>query len=46
MAMECDPCDCPEQYYRDNESFKKAVIVLLCNLIEATEVPETPTLPT
>lgn len=29
MPYPCDPCDCPEAYYRDEESFRKAVIVLL-----------------
>lgn len=31
MTYQCDPCVCPEQHYRDNGTFKKAMITLLCN---------------
>jgi hypothetical protein len=31
MTYQCDPCVCPEQHYRDNGAFKKAVLTLLCN---------------
>jgi hypothetical protein len=33
MTYQCDPCVCPEQHYRDNGTFKKAVITLLCDSI-------------
>jgi hypothetical protein len=32
MPYNCDPCVCPDQHYRDNQSWKKAVITLLCRL--------------
>lgn len=28
----CDPCDCPEAYYRDSQSWRKAMITLLCDV--------------
>lgn len=28
----CDPCLCPEMYYRDKYSFRKALIILLCSI--------------
>lgn len=34
MTYQCDPCACPEQHYRSNETFKKAMITLLCDLRE------------
>jgi hypothetical protein len=34
MTYQCDPCACPEQHYRDNGSFKKAVITLLCRSLD------------
>lgn len=33
MTYQCDPCVCPEQHYRDNGTFKKAVLTLLCDSI-------------
>lgn len=30
MPYPCDPCECPEAYYRDTNSWRKAVIELLC----------------
>lgn len=33
MAMNCDPCDCPEQYYREKQTWRKAVLTLLCRMI-------------
>lgn len=32
MTYQCDPCVCPEQHYRDNGTFKKAVLTLLCTV--------------
>lgn len=32
MTFQCDPCVCPEQHYRDSETWKKAVITLLCKI--------------
>lgn len=32
MTYQCDPCVCPEQHYRDNGAFKKAMITLLCRM--------------
>lgn len=32
MAYKCDPCECPEMYYRDSMSWRKAVIILLCRI--------------
>lgn len=32
MPYQCDPCACPEQHYRAIDTFKKAMITLLCNL--------------
>ena len=32
MTYQCNPCVCPEQHYRDDGTFKKAVITLLCNM--------------
>lgn len=29
MAISCDPCECPAAYYRDEMSFRKAVLVVL-----------------
>lgn len=33
MAMNCDPCQCPEQHYREKQTWRKAVITLICTLI-------------
>ena len=32
MTIQCDPCVCPDQHYRNNDSFKKAVLTLLCSI--------------
>lgn len=32
MSFNCDPCACPEQHYRDQETWRKALITLLCRL--------------
>ena len=32
MPYKCDPCDCPEQHYRDSMSWRKAMITLLCDV--------------
>lgn len=37
MAMHCDPCTCPEMYYRDEVTWQKAVLLLLCQAIAAVE---------
>lgn len=44
MPYQCDPCVCPEQYYRDSMSWRKATITLLCRLISyiSGELPPTP----
>ncbi len=34
MTYQCDPCVCPDQHYRDNDSFKKAVITVLCSMTD------------
>lgn len=33
MAMKCNACDCPEQWYRNEWTWKKAVIDILCQLV-------------
>ena len=30
----CDPCNCPEMYMRDEQSWMKAVLKLLCDIID------------
>lgn len=40
MSYPCNPCDCPEAYYRDIESWRKAVVGLLC-IIASGPPPET-----
>lgn len=35
MPYQCNPCTCPEQHYRDSMSWRKAMITLLCSLIDA-----------
>lgn len=35
MPYPCDPCLCPEAYYRDSQSWRKGVIQLLCDIEEA-----------
>lgn len=37
MSMHCDPCTCPEMYYRDEMTWQKAVILLLCQAITKLE---------
>lgn len=32
MAYKCDPCQCPEQHYRDSMAWRKAMITLLCRI--------------
>lgn len=32
MTYQCDPCVCPDQHYRANDTFKKAVLTLLCGI--------------
>lgn len=32
MPYTCDPCECPEQYFRDSQSWRKAMITLLCGI--------------
>lgn len=32
MAYTCDPCVCPDMYYRDSMSWRKAMILLLCRI--------------
>lgn len=34
MAFDCDPCTCPEQHYRHEHTWRKAIITLLCRLRE------------
>lgn len=36
----CDPCDCPEAYYRDKESFRKAMLELLCLIEKGVTTPK------
>lgn len=38
MSYPCDPCSCPEAYYRDSQSWRKAVILLLCRAIGVSSV--------
>lgn len=37
MADNCDPCNCLEMYYRDSQSWRKAVIELLCDIETAID---------
>lgn len=37
MAIQCDPCVCPEQHFRNDLSWRKAVLTVLCNLIDAVQ---------
>lgn len=30
MVMQCDPCNCPEQYYRNDQAWKKGVMIIFC----------------
>lgn len=48
MVQQCNPCDCPEMYYRDETTWRKAIITLLCSikgaipaLVEAVFTPFT-----
>jgi hypothetical protein len=45
MAYTCDPCECPEQYYRDSMSWRKAMLVLLCRIKAALITVGESTLP-
>lgn len=36
MAGTCDPCECPEMYYMDKESFQQAVVILLCTIAQGS----------
>lgn len=38
MTTKCDPCDCPEQYYRDSQSWRKAMITILCDIERAIDL--------
>lgn len=35
--IDCDPCNCIEGYYRDEQSWRKAMIVLLCDIETSLE---------
>ena len=37
MAMSCDPCSCPEQYYRNDQAWKKGVMIIYCAIKELIE---------
>lgn len=32
MSYDCDPCNCPEMYYRSKWPWRKAMLVLLCRI--------------
>lgn len=35
--IDCDPCNCIEGYYRDEQSWRKAIITLLCDIETSLE---------
>lgn len=35
MVDKCDPCQCPELYYRNITAWRKGVLKLLCTILEA-----------
>jgi hypothetical protein len=37
MALDCNVCTCPDEYFRSEELWRKAVLLLLCQLIESIE---------
>lgn len=37
MALPCEPCDCPDAYFRDNGTFKRTVLRILCETREVME---------
>ncbi len=37
MALPCEPCDCPDAYFRDNGTFKRTVLQILCETREVME---------
>lgn len=37
MTMNCDPCSCPEQYYRNDQAWKKGVMIIFCTIKELIE---------
>lgn len=32
MSYDCNPCNCPEMYYRDKWAWRKALLVLFCRI--------------
>lgn len=32
MSYDCDPCSCPDMYYRSKWPWRKAMLVLLCRI--------------
>lgn len=52
MSMNCDPCQCPDMYYRSTWPWRKAMLILLCRIRtilddaiideEASELPPLP----